>query len=531
VNEPFDVEISRALKKETAESLQGWEFTPAMQAKVMQRIRAEATSDDDAADAPSASPARQRNWAERARPLSWVAAAAAAVVLAVNINWSGFGMGGSALKESAATPDVPSLEAATSSPANANAQVVAPASAQVTDTTPKPDAQPATGDTSGSGTQANAGIASIQAPTQRSREMAFALPAPAARQESLADGVATLAAPPSAKMAITPEQVTDPADGTGPEVGIAFTAAAVENVSGAVTNAGSVFTLTNYGLTFTSADMATVQEISLEGLSGASVVTVAADGNAAVVGAEGRVYLIGADNQLKRTIAGEAAIERVGWSNNGLLAVADGKRVVVYAADTGEAKFEIAASPGAEVAFAPDGTLAVYVKDQAGAPLLTLTDAKGSEIARQQPAEAGSGLEIAAGGKVIVAGGHAYDAAGNSLWAMPLTPVGVTALGSDRVVGWNDQTVLTVGAADGVKVWQANWEGTGRITRVVPAPDGSLMTILAETDDGPVLWVVEAGGKVRLTERLEQMPVELGLVGNQVVMILPTAVQYRAIPE
>lgn len=535
MNEPFDVEISRALKKETAESLQGWEFTPAMQAKVMQRIRAEAASDDSTVDAPPAPPVRRRNLVDWARPLGLVAAAAAAVVLAVNINWSGLGMGGVASKQNAPTTDsAPSAEMARAVPSSTNGEAVTSSEPKQPDV---PQVQGATVDPAGSGAPANTGAASFQAPSERSRDVAFALPmpAPVEKQEALADGFTALAAPGTAKMAATPapEEPADPTDTTvrvEPEMGIAAIAA-VENVSGAVADGGSVFTLTTYGLTFTSADMATVRDLSLEGLDAVSIVSVAADGKTAVAGG-GSLYLISAEGELKHTLHAEGAIRQVTWSQDGRVAVADGKRVVVYAGDTGEAQFEVAAVAEAELAFTPNGYLAVYTASPEGPHGLVLTDAKGNEVARiNQPPESGSGLAVAAGGRVVVAGGHAYSATWDSLWALPMTTTGVTALGAELVVGWDDKSVLNVNVADGSPVWKANWEGTGRITRVVSSPDGQLLAILAETEESPVLWVVESGGNVRLTERLEQTPVEIGLAGNQVVMILPTAVQYRAIPE
>lgn len=541
MNEPFDVEISRALKKETAESLQGWEFTPAMQAKVMQRIRAEASSDDSTADAPPAPPARRRNLVDWARPLSLVAAAAAAVVLAVNVNWSGLGLGGAASKGSAVTTDsAPPPEMAKAAPYGTNAE---PGVKSTKQQAPVPPVQPAPVGSSGSGAAPNTGVANLQAPNERSGDVAFALPmpGPARQEEALADGFRALTAPPgapgTAKMAggtepTDPKEPTEPAQGDPPDFGIAAIAA-VENVSGAVADGGAVFTLTTNGLNFTSADMAVVRDISLEELNGASTVTVAADGKAAVVGGGNRVYLISTEGSLERTIQTEGVVERVRWSIDGrLLAVADGTRVVVYAADTGKAQFEVAAGAGAEMAFTPSGYLAVYAAGTNGPHQLVLMDAKGSEVARlNQPPEAGSGLAVAASGSIVVAGGHAYSATWSSVWALPIATMGVTALGHERIVGWNDKSVLNVNVTDGKPVWQANWEGTGRITRVVASPDGSLMAILAQTEEGPVLWVVEAGGKVRLTERLEQVPVEIGLAGDQVVMILPTAVQYRAIPE
>ncbi|HYF76710.1 MAG TPA: hypothetical protein VD973_06250 [Symbiobacteriaceae bacterium] len=541
MNEPFDVEISRALKKDTAESLQGWEFTPAMQAKVMQRIRAEAAS-DSAADEPPAPPARRRNLVDWARPLSLVAAAAAAVVLAVNTNWSG-GFGASS-KESAMTTDsAPPAEMARTVPSGDKADNLEPTATQQILV---PPVTPAAVDNSGSGAAANAVVVGSQPSNEQSRSLAFALPmpAPAHQDAALTDTFRALTAPGSAKMAgaseppqtVEPTKPTDPTEPTPPADGgeVEFTmvaTAAVENVSGAVAHDGAVFTLTTTGLNYTSADMAIAREISLEGLDVVSTVTVAPDGKTAVSGG-GSLYVVSAEGELHCTVHTEGVIERVAWSQDGRLAVADGKRVVVYFAETGEAQFEVTTGSVPELAFTPSGYLAIYARRPDGAQELVLMDAKGTEVARQvQPAEAGSGLTVAAGGSIVVAGGQAYSATWSPIWELPMKTTGVTALGAEGVVGWNDQTVLNANVTDGKPAWEANWEGTGRITRVVASPDGKLMAILAETEEGPVLWVVEAGGKVRLTERLEQVPVEIGLSGDQVVMILPTAVQYRAIPE
>jgi outer membrane protein assembly factor BamB len=537
VNEPFDVEISRALKKDTAESLQGWEFTPAMQAKVMQRIRAEAAS-DSAADEPPAPPARRRNLVDWARPLSLVAAAAAALVLAVNVNWSG-GFGASSRESAATTDSAPPAEMAKTVPSGDKADNL---ELKTTQQGVVPPVTPPAIDNSSNGAAANAVAIGSRPSNERAESLAFALPipAPAHQDAALTDTFRALTAPPGlGKMAgatdptptVEPTDPTPPADGGELEFNMA-TIAAVENVSGAVAEGGAVFTLTTTGLNYTSADMATVRDVSLEELGFGSTVAVAADGKAAVVGTGNRVYLIDTDGTLMRTIARSEAIERVRWSTDGRLAVAEGKRIVVYRADSGEAQFEVATGGPAEIAFTPSGYLAVFARRPDGAPELALMDAKGTEVARLvQPAEAGSGLTVAAGGRVVVAGGHAYSATWRSIWELPMKTSGVTALGDEWVVGWNDKTVLNANVTDGKPVWEANWDGTGRITRVVASSGGKLMAILAETEEGPVLWVVEAGGKVRLTERLEQVPVEIGLSGDQVVMILPTAVQYRAIPE
>lgn len=82
MTEPFDAELSRAVKESAAKSLQGFEFTPEMRAKVLARIQAEESEEPPK---PAVQPVRRLHPAPLLRPLSWAALAAAAVLIAVNM--------------------------------------------------------------------------------------------------------------------------------------------------------------------------------------------------------------------------------------------------------------------------------------------------------------------------------------------------------------------------------------------------------------------------------------------------------------
>ncbi|HWI52785.1 MAG TPA: hypothetical protein VNT01_11665 [Symbiobacteriaceae bacterium] len=505
MNEPFDVEISRALKESAARSLEGWEFTPAMRAKVMDRIRTEA-ADDTALASP---PARRFDAARVIRPLAWVAVAAAAMVIAINTDLAGFG---GSRKETASAPQVASKSAAPA-PAPAAPPTPETVTAAQTKDGPVPAAsseQPAATAKSMAPESGARSADSTVAALTVGRSLAFELTLPGG--EAQAEVAQALVAPPGANGKL------------------AFTTMAPTNIAGAVSGNGSILTLTPFGVKAVDFEMVTVWERPLADLSHQSLLAVAPDGRAAVANGGDLLYLVNERGELDQTIKAGGAISQVLWSNDGRMAAAVGPKVVVYSAGTSKPQFTADAG---EAAFAPDGVLAVYGGRSDDARLLTLIDPKGAVIARAQPAVAGRGLAVTGGGQVIVAGGQAYDRAGNALWQLPLKTDGIAPAGSDRLVAWDAHTVMLAGSSDGLPVWKANWNGAGPgIARVVPSPDGRFVAIVAPQADGTaVLWIVGSDGRQILTEKLAQMPVDLSVAGNQVVLILPDTVQYRSLPE
>lgn len=496
MNEPFDVEISRALKESAVKSLEGWEFTPALRTRVMDQIRAEAAADA----APASPPSRRPDLVRMARPLALVAAAAAAVMLVVN-----FGLPGVSKKEAPATMETAMSAAPTAPPMPSNEATT------TQDTKAAPASAP---EKAGAGQSFGSPSPKAVAPVEAQRaQLALELTVPAdARTDA-----------PQALMAPGKSRSADPSS--------SFTVMATSNIGGGVSGGGAVVTLTPFSVKAVDAANATVWERPLADLNRQSVVAASADGRAAVANGGDLLYLVNNRGDLDKTVHTGAVVEELQWSNDGRVAAAEGAKVVVYGGATGDVQFTVTTHPGSQVAFASDGMLAVF--ESPDFRHLELYDAKGRAVFRARPAVDGRGLVFAGDGQILVAGGQAYDRAGNSLWQLPLRTLGVSALGADRIVAWDARTVMTVNARDGRQLlWRADWKGSGLgISKVVSAPDGSFVVIVARVDDGAVLWVVSADGRQLLTEKLGQMPIDLGVAGRQVVLILPGSVEYRAVPQ
>lgn len=106
MNEPLDAILRRRIRESGAKELQDWEFTSAMQQQVLERLAREGESGAEE---------RPHRAARRiARPLVWVAAAAAAVVLAISGDWGS--LRNPLQKQDAAEESASSAPAATSAP-------------------------------------------------------------------------------------------------------------------------------------------------------------------------------------------------------------------------------------------------------------------------------------------------------------------------------------------------------------------------------------------------------------------------------
>jgi hypothetical protein len=501
VNEPFDVELSRALKEGAAKSLEGWEFTPAMRAKVLERVRTE-----PAETAPAAPPTKRVDPVRLIRPVAWVAAAAAAFLIVANLG--GIERLGGARKEMSTT-SAPRQDAA--------AKPEAPAAAA-----PAPNA------------------------TFTQDRQTDQAPAVAAAESLPGSGTAATGAADTSVAqapAVTAVALTVPArpDGQGPEAATAAAqaaprtlalkaAVASENIGLAANSSGPVLSLTGTGLRAQAGDGAPVWDRPLADLSPQSLLAEAPDGRAAVANGTNLLYLVGSGGELDRTLNSSAPVEQLLWSNDGRLAAAEGDNVVVYEAATGNAAFTLNAGVNREMAFAPDGLLAVLGDRPNDPHRLVLADQKGTATVEIRPTAVGRGLAFAAGGAVVVAGGHAYSREGRPLWRMPLVTEGVAA-GEKQVIGWDAHTVLAVDAQDGHAVWKADWQGEGPgVRKVVLSPDGCHVAVVAPLEDGAAFWILDNAGKVLYAERLPQMPVDVSFAGNQVVLLMPQSVIYRSIP-
>lgn len=506
MNEPFDVEISRALKEGAVKSLEGFEFTPAMRAKVMDRIRSEA---------PEAPPAKRFDVNRAVRPLAWVAVAAAAMVIVINTDLSRLPGFGSA-KKSEMKMETASAPAAAPAPPADNMAVAksAPAEPKADSQQPRPTEQQSTGGGNAAGTTPTTTATAVAPKAPEARQVAtIELTAPtAANARSVSDAPLAFAPPAGS-----------------PKMSVA--AAAASNIGGAVPQEGEVLTLSPLGVKKVDLNNAVVWDRPLADLTQQSVLATAPDGRAAVANGSNLIYLLNNRGELDLTIHGDATINQVAWSNDGRVASVEAKQVVVYGADSGKALFTVEAGEASQVAFTPDGTLAVYSARTPDTRTLTLLDAKGTEIANAQPAVAGAGLAVTPDGQVVVAGGQAYSRAGDALWQVPFKTEGLAVLG-DRIVAWDAHHVMTVDARTGSQTgWKAEWKGTAAINRVVTSPDGRYVVITAQAEDGALLWVLDRDGKVLLSEKLPQMPVDVGFAGAQIVLIEEGSVQYRLIPQ
>ncbi|HYF94132.1 MAG TPA: hypothetical protein VD969_18095 [Symbiobacteriaceae bacterium] len=509
MNEPYDVEISRALKDSAAKSLEGWEFTPAMRARVMERIRTEAAG----TAVPDSPPSRRFNSARVVRPLAWVAVAAAAMVIVVKTDLTSLG-GSRKASESKAAPAATSAPAPAPAPAMPVESAGPSAEAQpdnaVFSTTNLKSApqQPATG--MGVGT-------AVPTAAPQQRMLTFELTVPPTDPQKREEVAHALTAPPERRMA--------------PKM--ALTVSATSNVSGAFPGTGSVLTLTPFGVKAVDASNATVWERPLADLSQHSIVAGDMAGNAAVANGGDLLYLIDRNGELDRTLHASGSIGQLAWSDDGRVAAVEGAKVMVYQAEAGKPLFAVDAAAGSQIDFAPDGLLAVYSQPSPDSRMLTLVDAAGTVVAKAQPAVAGNGLAVTNDSAVVVAGGQAYDRTGKPLWQLPLQTEGLAALGAEQIVAWNAATVMLVSAGNGREyVWKAEWKGDGAgVSRVVPSPDGRFVVIMAPVEDGAVLWAVSADGRQMMTEKLGEAPVDIGVLGNQIALILPNTVEYRTVPE
>lgn len=521
MSESYDVELSRALKESAAKELDGWEFSPAMRAQVLERIRAEEAGQPS----PAAPAPRRFNPAPVLRPLAWVAVAAAAVLVVVNVGVPKFGM---STKQEASTTSAPSPAVAPSTPPTDGQGVASTAN---TKDAPGPVA-PAGSEGQAKKTASNE-PAQPPAPDQKALAQGPAQPDQTAMKFATATAVhpvVTLEMPMS--LASAPE-ATGPAGALeGPKgkgvMGIA--AAPPQNV--AMASGAQLVTVTTVGVQQLNADGSPAWMQPVPDLNPLGTVAVAADGRVAVSNGGNGLTILDHTGASLRTIAATAAVSHLAWSADGRLASVEGSLVFVYDTATGKPAFFVDAGINPALAFLPDGALATYGDLPNDPDLLAVTDRKGAILLEARPTTGGHGLAVTDGGKVLVAGGQAYDRAGQPLWTVPLVPAGLASLGSDKVVAWNAHTVLVLDGRDGHTVLEASWKGAGRgVQKVVPSADGKHVAILAQTDEGPVVWVLNTAGAVTYTEKLASTPVDLALTGSHLVIMLEDSVLMRELPQ
>ena len=517
MNEPFDAELSRAFKESSAKVLQGWEFTPAMQQKVLDRLN------EEEALTP-VRPARRFDPGQVIRPLGWIAVAAAAVFLVFNV---GIGGMGSPKKESAtdfktadsATPMAPTATKPASPQESAPPTGAAKQDAGAAASNDQKAAAPTTTPTTTA--DAPAGAATPQEAT-----MTVAAPpgpqSPAPNYPAM-NVVALLPPREAAALKAGPRSSgQDPAPTPGPALG---TASVTSNVAFGVVPGDGAVVLSTDGIRNQQLDGALNWSKNVEGLGDQSLVAVSNDGRIAVANADRRLTVYNSHGDVEATIKLTAPAEKMVWSDDGRLATAE---ELTYVYNGSKTEFFGLKARNRSMAFGPDGTLAVFGEQSDRGAVLGLYDRRGKETLLTV-ADAGSGLAFAGDGKVVVAGGVAFDRSGKQLWRMNIKPLGLTRLGSSQIVAWDATNVLGV-RPDGSYAWQATWtSGGAAIKKVVASPDGRYAAVVAASEKETLLWVLDADGWQKHAEKLPEVPLDLAFSGDQLMILTPSEVLTRSI--
>ncbi|HLN61814.1 MAG TPA: hypothetical protein VK464_09705, partial [Symbiobacteriaceae bacterium] len=399
MSESYDVELSRALKESAAKELGGWEFSPAMRAQVLERIRAE----EAGRPAPAAPAPRRFNPAPVLRPLAWVAVAAAAVLVVGNVGLPKPGMS----KQEAATTGAPAPTVAPATAPNDGQGV-----ASTLDTKEAPSSAAPAGSEGQAKKAASNEPAQVPAPDQTALAQGPA-PDQTAMKFSIASAahpVVTLEMPMS--LASAPEATGSAVASEGPKGKGVMSMTAVPPQNVAMASGAQFVTVTTAGVQQLNADgspawMQPVPDLNLLG-----TVAVAADGRVAVSNGGNGLTILDQTGASLRTIAASAAVSHLAWSADGRLASVEGSLVFVYDTATGKPAFFVDAGINPALAFLPDGALATYGDLPNDPGLLAVTDRKGAILLEARPTTGGHGLAVTDGGKVLVAGGQAYDRAG-----------------------------------------------------------------------------------------------------------------------
>ncbi|MFZ5815895.1 MAG: hypothetical protein ACOY93_11400 [Bacillota bacterium] len=499
MSDRFDAELKRALKESTAKSLEGWEFTPAMRQAVLKRIAEEGSSEP----APVAPP-RERRRAMTARPLVWVAAAAAALVVSLNMSGLMDSMGARKSQESAmqapkaasAVPEAKSLDQKAESAVSTSA-----------------------GGSDRAGTD-EAGVDAAQV------QMATA--PPTGQGESLATGAAAPAPPnPARILLVAPEAA--PAETTDKEAGMAAGIAAAKVGPMLLTMAplpeGEAVVLTTEALHRVDRSGVVVWEQRVEN---PGLLAAGPGGRLAVTAGE-RLLLFTAEGQPTGTVQLPGWPSALTFSPDGRLAVVAAGTLLIY--DGTELQLKAPDLLDPSVAFAPDGRLAVLARESSGGRFLHLLSREGRQLARSPVAAEGAGITFAAEGRLIVAGGEAFDLAGRSLWRAPFAPLAISTLGpGGPVVVWNEHQVSLLRPEDGVELWTAEQTG-GLVIRVAVSPTGDQLAILGGLSEGAAIWVLDRTGGQRQLTTLPIIPADLAVQGDSLRLLMPDGLQTLKIGE
>jgi hypothetical protein len=547
VSEHFDTELARAVKESAAKSLKGWEFTPAMQRSVLERIERAATG-----TVPGVRPSRRFDPRRAVSPLAWTAVAAATLLVVVNTRMGERGL----TRKSIA--DAGSGQSASAPPATKGTESTG--NAALPSATPPPNTGPGiTPDgTQGEGPRSSAPggpatdqgttqpdqLAESNSPVQTKQPHLFSEPAggagariPPTVPEQL--GLATVPGEPDHKApqglsgAYEGAKVTlelpplAPRGNQNLPVGVPATAPSGRLHVLAV--GSRVVELSRSGVRAIAPDGAQAWAYPLPGATDKSLLAVAGDGSVAVTIAD-KVHVLSADGKLLRVLEPAGKVTALAWGSGGRLAIAAGSIVTVIRPASATAEFHTEVIGQPELSFSPDGTLAVLGEGKSGRQLLIYGKGGALTAQVQQGSAKGRGLVFTSG--VLLAGSQAYGLLGRPLWQTPFVPEGLALAGADLIVARKADAVVALRAADGVVVWEATWRGPGQgLRRVVTAPDGRFLSVLGSTGDGWVCWVLDQKGKVLHAERLTEEPSDMAFVGERLMLLMSSGPEFRAFPH
>lgn len=480
----LDRELRQAIKAGVDRSLEGWTFTPAMRQAVLERIAAEKE--------PAATPDPPRR--QSLRPVYWVTAAAAALILAVNLlpDRPGDLSGGSA-PEAAST-------AITDRSGSSELRIMAAPGAGGELNLQTADAQSKSGETAPP--EAPGAFTATMAPVEPVK-LVLSLDELKTKSGSddptRGDTGGTAGAPPVMTMSVQPTMVD---------------LTPLQDGKVAVLNSMALQVVDQAGNVLAEEPVAPEPTALADGPAGEPAVV---SGNV--------VSRFRADGQPAGSLELDKAPARVAVAAD-RVAVADASGVKVYA---GDVQVHVLDGLQAEaIALAEDGSLAVLT----GMPRPRLQVYSSSlALMMEQDVEAdGSALAFLAGGSRVAAGRQVYDRSGAHVWSFPFAPDEIVGTGSGAVLAWNPQTAALVRAETGETLWLAEAAG-GTILRATAALDNDLAAVVVGDDGSAGVWVIDAAGTWRHAEPLDAIPVDVAVTGDHLHILLTGGLEVRSLRD
>ncbi|HEY8346469.1 MAG TPA: hypothetical protein VIL07_04245 [Symbiobacteriaceae bacterium] len=112
------------------------------------------------------------------------------------------------------------------------------------------------------------------------------------------------------------------------------------------------------------------------------------------------------------------------------------------------------------------------------------------------------------------------------VWAVPFGARGMAAApGSSLLLVWNEAEAAVLQVSSGQEVWRAAPDAAGPVLiRGVLSPEGRQVALLAATDGGFALWVLDSAGNLLLADAMAARP-SIDFQGDQLKVELPDGVR------